>query len=97
MPDKVQKKRGRPPLSPEEKLKSLERKRERDKGYKRANGYADQKRYRMAHKSERYEVKVVMPSRNRDDFSAFVKSQNTTISKLFLDAISKVYGKDFSK
>lgn len=90
--EEAKKKRGRPPLTPEQKKVSVERKRERDKGYKKASGYVHQKNYR----NSRYEPKISIPATKKDSLMLLVKQENTSITGLFVSLIKDKYGVDLS-
>ena len=87
------KKRGRPPLSPEEKAIRSEMRNQYAAEYHRRNGWQSQKKYHEGF----YEPKIAIPLRNKEKFAMLVKNSGMSISDFCLDAIKDKYGIDFKE
>ena len=93
------KRRGRPPLSPEEKALRLKEKNKRDIERQKNNGYAAQKKYRLAHpdnvvkwRQRFYEPKIRIPKELRPILNSLIKDTGLTITQLFVSAVEEKYG-----
>ncbi len=88
----MEKKRGRPLMSSEEReLKRIVRnKRENER--KKALAWKDQKNYRERHRGEYYEPKIRISRVSKPTFDSLLASTGKTITELVLDALEKQYG-----
>lgn len=88
------KKRGRPPLPPEEReRRRIERNKLSNEIHKKT-GYAAQKKY----KKNNYDVlSILLPKESRHLLDEIVYRENTTISSLFLNAVEEKYSVKLSK
>lgn len=107
--DTTKKRRGRPPLSDEEReLRRLETNKKQAERLKR-NGYAAQKRYRernkektleqqrlrsKRYKQSRYYVKIGIPAENKPLLLKLAEDNGLSIEKLIITALKKQYGVD---
>lgn len=87
MPDEV-KKRGRPPLSPEEKEAHRIAKNKRDSERSKANGYIAQKKYR----SEHYVVRFGLPIKSKETLEDLLHSEGMTAAQMFCHLVYEKYG-----
>lgn len=87
MPDEV-KKRGRPPLSPEEKEARRVAKNKRDNEARKQKGYPAQVKYR----SEHYVVRIGLPMESKALLENILNSENMTISQMFGRLVYDKYG-----
>lgn len=96
------KKRGRPPLAPEEKEQRRIAKNAATNAYHKRNGYASQEKYRQAHpekyrayretaRGRTYEPKVRIPIEFKIDFEELLKQTGLSISQLFIGAVEEKY------
>ena len=94
MADEIKKKRGRPPLSPEEREAHRKAKNKRDNERKKAKGYTAQKNYRENRKGQVYEPKLVIPASKKALLFELMKSAGMTTTQLFVTAVEEKYGVD---
>lgn len=85
------KRRGRPPLSPEEREAHRILKNKRDNERKKQQGYVAQKRYRENHKGELYEPKLKIPFEKKNDLLELLRSTGLTMTDLFVGAVEEKY------
>lgn len=96
------KKRGRPPLSPEEKEQRRIAKNAATNAYHKKNGYASQEKYRQAHpekyrayretaRERTYEPKVRIPIELKVVLEELLKQTGLSISQLFIGAVEEKY------
>lgn len=93
------KKRGRPRIerTPDE-VEAIKKKRNAmSNAAHQKSGWAAQKKYKLQHRKDRYEIKVTMPASNKDAFLLFLKQTNLTISDVLLGSLYEKYGIDFRK
>ena len=100
MPDKI-KRRGRPPLSDEEReIRRIEHNRAASERHKKTN-YAAQKKYREAHpeiyQGRFYEPKLRIPICNKDAFLKLADDNNISVTQLCLLSIKEKFGIDFNE
>ena len=91
--DTMKKKRGRPPLSDEEReLRRLETNKKQAERLKR-NGYAAQKKYRETHSGykKNYEPKIKIPLEFRPNLDELLSKTGMTITELFVGAVEEKY------
>ena len=95
MADGVQKKRGRPPLSPEIKAERASRKGILANAYHKQTGYAAQARYRTAHpekyrnyreiaKGKTYEPKLRIPIEKKEALTQLLDREHMSLTHMFV-------------
>lgn len=94
-----EKKRGRPPLSSEERAKKASEHSKQSVERHKNTGYAAQKKYRALHpdrvraQAQRYyEPKVRIPITSKPVLDELLASTGKTISELFIGAVEEKYG-----
>lgn len=87
MPDEV-KKRGRPPLSPEEKEARRIAKNKRDNELKKQRGYPAQVKYRAA----RYMPRVYLSAKSKESLETLLQKESLTLTQLFIGLVYEKYG-----
>lgn len=91
--DTTKKRRGRPPLSDEEReLRRIETNKKQAERLKR-NGYAAQKKYRETHSGykKNYEPKIKIPLEFRSNLDELLSKTGMTITELFVGAVEEKY------
>lgn len=90
--DTTKKRRGRPPLSDEEReLRRIETNKKQAERLKR-NGYAAQKKYRETHSYKKnYEPKIKIPLEFRSNLDKLLSKTGMTITELFVGAVEEKY------
>lgn len=105
MSEDFQKKRGRPPIPPEERVKRAEERREKRKIYKReydkSTGYISQKKYKASHPEmyhgRFYEPKVRIPIDKKNDLLQLLDATGMTMTQLFVVAVREKFGVELFK
>lgn len=103
MADEIKKKRGRPPLTDEEKALRPKRKTKPAFNSTKAGGYATQRRYEENHREEIrerqrirrqriYEPKLRIPLENKETLLNLLSQTGLTMTQLFLGAVEEKYG-----
>lgn len=86
------KKRGRKPLTPEQKALSAEKRKEYDAKWKKEHGYAAQKKYQASHKDARKRYPINIPIDKRARFEELVSKSGMTTSEFIISVIEEKYG-----
>jgi hypothetical protein len=109
MADEEKRKRGRPPLSPELKAERAAARKEYNKAYLKAHGFAAQRKYDKTEKGvaarrnyvkknagKRYAARISIPASKKDVLLDLVKSSNMSINKFFVSLVEEKYNVDLS-
>lgn len=97
--EEEKKKRGRPPLSPEEKEKRRIVRNKSAADRHKKNGYVAQKKYRNSHPekyNQNYEPKIRIPLEKKDVLTKLIGQTGLTITQLFVGAVEEKYGVNLS-
>lgn len=86
------KKRGRPPLTPEQRAQRAIARAEYKRVYDKARGYDRQKRFR----AKKYAVLLWLPAEKRDLLDNLLKKLDTSPRELFIDLVNEKYEIDLS-
>lgn len=101
------KRRGRPPLSSEERAKRIESRAIKSNEYHKSSGYSAQTKYRQAHleqyreykeaaRKRIYEPKIRIPFDKKEDLSLLLQRENLSLTQLFVTLVLEKYGLDLS-
>lgn len=88
MTDEI-KKRGRPPLSDEERERRRKEKNKRDNERKKEQGWVTQKKY---HTEVVDTIKITIPKGGRDIIKQIAEDNNTSMTAIIVDAVEEKYG-----
>jgi hypothetical protein len=88
MDNQVKRKRGRPPLSPEEREARRIEHIKRSNEYHKKTGYAAQAKYKKNHYDE---LTVLFPKKARHILEEIITKEGKSISSLFLNAFEEKY------
>ena len=96
MDNQVKKKRGRPPLSADEKEARRAANIANAAAFHKRTGYAAQKKYKASHpeiyKGRYYEPKIRIPIDKKDSLAKLIEQTGLTITELFVGAAEEKYG-----
>lgn len=101
------KKRGRPPLSPEEKENRRVAKIANVAAYHKKTGYAAQNKYKKSNpekyreynrrsREKVYEPKIRLPLSKKETLQDLLKAEGLSLTQLFAVLVSKEYGIDLT-
>lgn len=88
------KRRGRPPLPPEERAERLKQRRKEENERRKAAGYISQKKYRETRKGTYYEFKISINNDKKVLLDQLVAETGLSKPQLFLRALKDKYGID---
>lgn len=102
MADKINKKRGRPPMSPEMKAERTAKRSAATNAYHKSTGYAAQNKYRQSHieqyrdyrkslRGKTYEPKLRIPMDKKDALLRLMEQTGLTITQLCIGAVEEKY------
>ena len=109
MPEQPTPKRGRRPLTPEQKAESAERRREYYRAYAKAHGRTNKRAWDISeqgvasakarmqkYRSSHYQFQISIPASKKELLLALVNKERQTPSNLFVDLVQEKYGIDLS-
>lgn len=92
MADVINKKVGRPKLSPEERELRRIAKYKRDNERKKAQGWVAQKKYQATRRSQIYEARLCIPLDKKETLKTLLAETNLSATQLFVGAVEEKYG-----
>ena len=91
--DNEKKKRGRHPLSIEEREARQKERNKRSAEIHKKNGYAAQKKYREEHPFNEvyYEIKIRVPKKNKEIVSGIIKQSGMSATQFFASLVQEKF------